>query len=263
MKIAFQGESGAFSDEAARTLFGLCDTCGYADFYGVVKAVESGQADYGMLPCENTIFGSVSTVYDLLLRNDNIAIVDETEHYIVQCLIGAFGSTIDTVERVCSHPVALAQCHEFFVRHSSIKIEPVDDTAGAIRAVVERGDRSVAAIGPRLAGQRYNGVLLAEGIQDDETNITRFFVIGCDRSSRRNLGRICIAFTLPNSAGSLSRVLSRIAECGLNLRTLIMRPAPGRPVERIFCAELDSPHERNTSRLRNAFTVTTRILGCY
>jgi prephenate dehydratase len=259
--VGFQGERGAFSDQAIRALFGSAVAPhGYRDFDALVTAVDSGEIAYGLLPCENSIYGPIARAYDLLLRNERVAIVDETTHPIVQCLIGVSGTALQSVERVLSHPVALEQCWAFLQSLDGVKVEAVDDTAGAVRAIVERGDARVAAIGPDLAAQMYGGVVLAQGVQDDRDNATRFFVISRDRTPRRDLGRICIAFSLPHEPGSLYRALGGIADRGLNLRSLVARPQKNRPFEYCFVAELDCAADPDAQSLVPG-AIDARVLG--
>jgi prephenate dehydratase len=264
MPIGFQGEPGAFSDEAARALFGeTVSTEGYASFDALVGAVRDGEADYGLLPCENTIHGSIARAYDLLYATPEVRIVDETTHRIEQTLVGSNGATLASIEVIASHPVAIEQCRAFLARHPSVRVEVHEDTAGAVRAVTERGDPRFAAIGPALAARRYGGSVIARGIQDEAENYTRFFVISRDRKPRRNLGRLCFAFIVPHEPGSLYRALGAIANRRLNLRSLVARPQPKRPFEYAFFAELDCPQAADVAELMTAISPEARVLGRY
>jgi 3-deoxy-7-phosphoheptulonate synthase len=264
MTVAFQGEAGAFSDEAAQALFGeAIATRGYASFDALVEAVAQGDVRYGLLPCENTIHGSIARAYDLLYAYENVAIVDETTHRIEQTLVGAHGATLEGIESIASHPVALEQCRAFLAERPAVRVEVHEDTAGAVRAVAERGDPRLAAIGPALAAQRYGGTVLARGIQDEHENYTRFFVISTETSPRRNLGRLVLAFVVPHEPGSLHRALGTIAERGLNLRSLVPRPQRKRPFEYAFFAELDFPQTADAGELTAAISEQTRVLGRY
>jgi prephenate dehydratase len=264
MIVAFQGEAGAFSDEAARALFGEdVVTRGYASFGALVEAVAHHDARFGLLPCENTIHGSIARAYDLLYEHESVKIVDETTHRIEQTLVGAEGATLEGIESIASHPVALEQCRSFLAERPAVRVEVHDDTAGAVRAVAERGDPRSAAIGPALAAKRYGGTILARGIQDEPDNYTRFFVIAADGVSRRRLGRLAFAFVVPHEPGSLYRALGVIAQRGLNLRSLVPRPQPKRPFEYAFFAELECPDHVDVEELMSAIAPHTRVLGRY
>lgn len=262
--IGFQGERGAFSEQAARALLGGgVEALGFVDFDALVRAVDAGEIEYGLLPCENTIYGPIARAYDLLLRYPAVAIVDETSHAIVQCLIGTPGSTLEAIERVLSHPVALEQCGAFLRARPQIRLEPVEDTAGAVRNVVERGDARSAAIGPKLAAELYGGVVLAEAVADEGENVTRFLVISRERTSRRSLGRLCVTFSLPHEPGSLYRALQGIAECNLNVRSLVARPKSGAPFEYRFIAEIECPAALDVTSIGIPGALETRVLGRY
>lgn len=262
--VGFQGERGAFSEEAAYALFAddLSVACGYDDFDALVAGVEKGEVHYGLLPCENTIYGSIARAYDLLLEHAGVAIVDETVHRIEQCLIGTEKAKVAEVEQVLSHPVALEQCRRF-LKQRGLRVVVVADTAGAVREVVAKNDARVAAIGPRFAVVQYGGSVLAESIQDETENVTRFFVISRNPGARRNLGRLCLAFVLPHRSGSLYEALGAVAGRGLNLRSLIARPRLGRPFEYVFYAELDCPAEIDAAALARTISPESRVLGRY
>jgi chorismate mutase/prephenate dehydratase len=263
-RIGFQGEPGAFSDQAARALFGeQIAASGYVDFDALVRAVDAGDVAFGLLPCENTIYGPIARAYDLLLRYPAVAIVDETSHAIVQCLIGTPRSTLDSIERVLSHPVALEQCGAFLKARPSVRVEAVEDTAGAVRCIVERDDARSAAIGPRLAAEMYGGLVLAEAIADEAENVTRFLVISRRPESRRGLGRLSVTFSLPHEPGSLHRALRGVAERNVNLRSLVARPKRGAPFEYRFVAEMDCPTNLDDASIVIPGALDVRILGRY
>ena len=263
MRIGFQGEPGAFSEEAARTYFGgEIATVGFLDFDALVGAVDRREVAYGMLPCENSIYGSIARAYDLLLAFDGVTIAAETQHAIEQCLIGPPGARMERVRTVRSHPVALEQCRRFFAANPQLRREVAEDTAGAVRDAVAHGDPAVAAIGPALAAQRYGGELLERAIQDETENLTRFFVIA-SRAHASDGERACIAFVLAHEPGSLVRALATIAQRGLNLRSLVARPRAGRPFEYVFYAELDCPRELDAAALANEISRDSRLLGRY
>lgn len=259
----FQGEPGAFSEEAAQRLLGEVDTRGYRTFEALVAAVDSGEVTHGLLPCENTIAGPIARAYDLLSEYDSLTIVDETTHRIEQCLIGTVGATIEGLDRVASHAVAIEQCRRFFARHPHVRIDVADDTAGSVRQIVENGDPHAGAIGPALAAERYGGIVLQHRVQDDADNLTRFFLISTRPVPRRALGRACIAVTLPHQPGGLYDALGVIAAHGINLRSLVARPSRKRPFEYVFYLEIDAPQDVDVPALAASVDHNARILGRY
>jgi prephenate dehydratase len=263
MIVGFQGEPGAFSEEAATGLFGAVDTRGYLNFDALLEAVDSGEIPFGLLPCENSIHGPVTRAYDLLYAHPQVRIVDETVYRIVQTLVGVPGAALAAIRRVESHPVALEQCRKFLSALPGLEVVPVADTAGAVRDVVRRNDPACAAIGPAASAQRYGGAILAGAIQDEPENYTRFFAIARDGTPRRSLGRAAFAFVLPHRPGSLHAALGVLAHGGLNLRALVARPLPGRPFEYIFYAELDSPNVGQAQAVMEAIGGESRLLGWY
>jgi prephenate dehydratase len=266
MRIGFQGEPGAFSEEAALALFGDGTECeGFRTFDDLVEAVDTRAVTAGLIPCENAIYGSIARTYDLLAQHPGIRITDETMHHIVQSLIGLPTAKIETIERIISHPVALEQCRSFLRQLRNVQVEAVDDTAGAVRMVSELYDPRIAAIGPALAAKRYGVKIINPSVHDDIENVTRFFVIERVETAkpRRNLGRACIALDLPHQAGSLYQALGTVAERSLNLRSLVARPNRARPFEYTFYLEVDCPQEAMLAELLPALSGETRLLGWY
>lgn len=244
-------------------MLGAVETRGYRDFDALLAAVSAGEVAYGLLPCENTIYGSIARSYDLLLEHRGVAIVDETSHRIVQCLIGTKDATLEGVARVRSHPVALGQCRRFLATFPSWRAEAAEDTAGAVREIAEAGDAATAAIGPALAAQKYGAKVLADAIADEPENITRFFLLARSPQPRRNLGRACVAFHLPHRAGTLHAALAGFARHGLNLRNLVVRPRRGYPFEYSFYVELETSADAPASALDDGLPPGARVLGRY
>jgi len=263
MIVGFQGEPGAFSEEAAVALFPDAQTRGYPNFDALVEAVDAGELPIGLLPCENSIHGPVTRAYDLLYAHAHMRIVDETKHRIVQTLIGVPGTHLSEIRQIESHPVALEQCRRFLASLHGIEVVPVGDTAGAVREIVRAGDRVRAAIGPAASAERYGGTILADAVQDEAENYTRLFAIARDGAPRRRLGRAVLAFVLAHQPGSLHAALGVFAGRELNLRALVARPLPGRPFEYIFYAELDCPDEAQAQRVMHEVGNETRLLGWY
>src|SRR5216684_56195 len=177
MRVAFQGEAGAFSEAAAiQLLGGDITTVPRATFEAAFTAIAEGAADALLAPVENSLAGSVVRVYDLLLESD-LGIVAEIILPIEHHLIGCPGTSLDGIRSVASHPMALAQCEKFFRAHPNLKRVPAEDTAGSVRDVISRGDKSAAGIAGRQAAVHYGGVILAESIQDNAENFTRFVLL--------------------------------------------------------------------------------------
>src|SRR5580693_8710145 len=177
MRVAFQGEPGAFSEAAAVQLLGAeITTVPRPTFDAVFRAIADGTADALLVPVENSLAGSVVRVYDLLLEN-NLTITAETILPIELHLIARSGAGLEDVHTVSSHPMALAQCERFFSAHPQFQRVPAEDTAGSVREVLARGDKTSAAIAGRRAAEHYGGVILASDIQDDPENFTRFFLL--------------------------------------------------------------------------------------
>jgi prephenate dehydratase len=232
-RIAFQGEHGAFSEEAAEAWHGgAVVTIPRRDFSDVVDAVLSGAAEYGILPAENLIHGSVLPVYDLLAAG-GLAIVDEVRHDIRLCLMGVPGAQPDDIRTALSHPVALNQCRQFFAAHPAIAPVAFFDTAGAAREVAERKDAHAAAIAPAGAARRYSLDILVDSVGDRADNQTRFFIVQRDDGKPWTAGAAgddpCRAVLMVDAAhrpGSLLRVLSPLAKRDIDLTRIESRPGP-------------------------------------
>ena len=178
IRVAFQGEPGAFSEDAIAKYFGLNGAVPVpqASFADVLSTVSDGRADYGVLPVENTIAGVVVDS-EQALSHSPVRKVGEVTLAVEQCLLAIRGAEWKDLAIVLSHPVALAQCGKFFSAHKEMKATPSSDTAAAAREVASRGDRSVAAIAGRRAAELYKLDILAVGIQDRPDNETRFVIL--------------------------------------------------------------------------------------
>src|SRR5215471_13504269 len=177
MRVAFQGEPGAFSEAAAIQLLGeSINTVPRPTFEGMFRSITDGAADAILAPVENSLAGSVVRVFDLLLES-RLAIVAETILPIEMQLIALPGASLDDIRSVASHPMALAQCERFFAAHPNWNRVPAEDTAGSVREMISSGDKSRAAIAGRRAAEHYRGLILAERIQDNPENFTRFVLL--------------------------------------------------------------------------------------
>ena len=267
-RIAFQGELGAFSEEAIRNIDPRATPIPCRDFIDVAQMVERGEVDAGMLPIENTLAGSVVGSYDALTACESLHVVAETVVEIHHCVLGVRGAALDALETVESHPVALAQCTRWLRGHASIDVRAAYDTAGAARDVAARGDARAAAIAGRHAAVRYDLEILAADIEDRSDNQTRFLMVerephAPDSGSR---ARTALLVTTPNVPGALLRVLEPLARNRINMSKLESRPAD-EPWHYRFFLELD--HAGGDPSLGAAIselgsvTESLRVLGSY
>jgi prephenate dehydratase len=176
-RVAFQGEPGAFSEEAAVKLLGeSIELIPRPTFSALFSSLREGLADYLLAPVENSIAGAVHPSVDLL-RESQLEIVDEVTISVGQNLIACPGVNFDDIQEIQSHPMALAQCSRFFTQHPHLKQIVSDDTAGSVAEILQRCDRHRAAIGSKRAAQIYGGVIVLENIQDTRDNFTRFLLL--------------------------------------------------------------------------------------
>jgi prephenate dehydratase len=176
-RVAFQGERGAFSEEAAVKLLG--DTIQLVPrqtFSALFSSLRDGVADYVLAPVENSIAGAVHPSVELLSES-HLHIIDEVTISVMQNLIACPGVNFEEIREVQSHPMALAQCSRFFKQYPQLKQIKSDDTAGSVAEILQRGDRHRAAIGSKRAAQLYGGVIIRESIQDTSDNFTRFLLL--------------------------------------------------------------------------------------
>ena len=266
MNVAYQGAPGAFSEEAAIALLGEeTPRIAVARFDDVFAAVVAGDVERGVVPIENTLAGSVHAVYDLLAQH-KVRIVRETNVHISHVLVGVRGGTLDEVRRVHSHSVALAQCEEFFRTHRAIEPVAAYNTATAIAEVIERGARDEAAIGSRRAAERYGGTILAEHVEDDPENWTRFLLLAQKDVPVTGETKTALMFTLPHRPGSLAAALAVLAAYDLDLTRIESRPLRGRPFEYAFYADVVTDDAQRLSAAVAALTLkvaTLEVFGTY
>jgi prephenate dehydratase len=275
-RVAFQGEHGAFSEAAAIQLLGEnVATIPRATFDSAFKAIDEGAADALLAPVENTLAGSVVRVYDLLLES-NLDIVAETILPIEHHVIGVPGSTLGGLRSVASHPMALAQCEQFFLKHPNVKRVPAEDTAGSVRDAIARGDKSAAGIAGRRAAVRYGGVILAEAVQDNKENFTRFVLLVPRDSLNQNellsprmeakVHKLSLALRLAHQPGALLAALRPFADHGINLLKIESRPIHGRPWEYQFFLDVQTEEPAKLHEALHEIRAATsflRILGRY
>jgi prephenate dehydratase len=247
VRVAFQGTRGAYSDEAIEAYWrGGAEPVPARDCAEVARLVVAGEVDFGLLPLENTLAGSVTAAYDALL-SDGVTIVGEVVLPIHHCLVGHPNAHPETLLAIASHPVALAQCRAFFGRHPHIEARAASDTAGAAKAVAERGDRRVAAIASRGAARRYGLAVLADGIEDREDNQTRFVAIARtgDAAAAPALAagapaRTALMVSLLDRPAALLELLRPFADQGLNVGVPVVRPT-GDPWKYWLVLEVEHP----------------------
>lgn len=270
MRVAFQGEPGAFSEGAAIQLLGeTITTVPRATFEGMFRAISEGSADAILAPVENSLAGSVVRVFDLLLES-RLAIVAETILPIEMQLIALLGASLDDIRSVASHPMALAQCERFFAAHPKWKRVPAEDTAGSVREAISAGDKSRAAIAGRRAAEHYHAVILAERIQDNAENFTRFVLLVPEKEAASWLTnearKTSLAMRLAHRPGALLASLEPFAKHGVNLLKIESRPIHGRPWEYQFFIDVEAEDAANLdhalAEVRKA-TSELRVLGRY
>jgi prephenate dehydratase len=267
LRVAFQGEPGAFSEEAAvKLLGGEIETVPRATFEAMFAAIADGAADLILAPVENSLAGSVYRCYDLLLES-KLSIIAEVILPISHNLIGPPGAAIDRVRFVQSHPVALAQCTRFFEAHPQITRVPAEDTGGSVREVVRAGDPQRAAIASRRAAEIYGGSILQSHLEDHRENYTRFVLLSPKTGVPEGANKISLVVFLLHQPGALHQALQPIAQQKINLVKIESRPIVGHPFEYVFYLDLMAqPHSPATQAaledLRRR-TREVRILGCY
>jgi prephenate dehydratase len=276
LRVAFQGEFGAFSEAAAMQLLGQnIATIPRPTFDSAFRAIDEGAADALLAPVENTLAGSVVRVYDLLLES-NLDIVAETILPIEHHVIGIPGATLEELRSVASHPMALAQCEQFFLKHPNIKRVPAEDTAGSVRDAIASGDKSAAGIAGRRAAVRYGGVILAAAIQDNKENFTRFVLLVPRDSVNQNellsprmgakVRKLSLALRLAHQPGALLAALRPFADHGINLLKIESRPIHGRPWEYQFFLDVQTAEPAKLHEALHEVKAATsffRILGRY
>jgi len=265
--VAFQGERGSFSEEAAYKLLGRrirvlpCET-----FAATFESVTRGRANFCLVPIENTLAGSVYENFDLLLAN-HLHIVGEVNLRIVHNLIAPPGTARREVRQVYSHPVALAQCSHFFAKNPRVERVPFYDTAGAVKMLTERPLGGAAAIASRIAAEVYHARILATHLEDHHENYTRFLLLSKTARVSPRASKVSIVFSTRNVPGALFKCLSVFALRDIDLTKMESRPLRGRPWEYFFY--LDFIGNVKEKRCQNALThldeVTNflRVLGCY
>jgi prephenate dehydratase len=267
---AYQGTRGANSEDASlKLLYPEARLLPCAQLEEVFNVVKDGTAQFGVVPIENTLAGSIHKCYDLLFQHD-VRIIAETVCHIEFQLIAPPGVELKQLRRALSHPVALAQCENFFRTHPEIQAVSVYDTAGAVEMVIKSGDRDSAAIATRRAAEVYGGKVILPAIQDHQENYTRFLLI-CPGSAAQNQtppadAKTTLVFRVANQPAALFKSLRPFAERGVDLSKLESRPVPGAPFEYLFYLDLVGPADDKVAdaieELRR-LSLSVRVLGTY
>jgi chorismate mutase / prephenate dehydratase len=264
--VAFQGETGAYSEEAAFQHFGNgIDVKPCENLDDVFRAVDEDRVSFGIVPVENSLEGSISRTYDLLLES-NLKVCGETELRVVHCLIANSGATVSTINRVYSHPQALGQCGAF-LRHLGKELVPTYDTAGSVKMIKEKGIGDGAAIASKRAAQIYGMKILAEEIEDNPKNFTRFFVLGKADAQPSGNDKTSIVFSVKHQPGALYELLKELADKKVNLTKIESRPTRQKPWEYNFYVDFEGHREDRPSKeaLEQIDQLATflKVLGSY
>lgn len=266
-RVLYQGQPGAYGEEAAMGYFGAdCERTNLKTWDGVFRGVKEGFCDFGVLPIENSSTGSINDVYDLLSKF-GCYIVGEQIVRVEHCLLGVAEATMQTITDVYSHEQGLMQCRAFLDQYPKWGQHELANTALAAKFVAESGDPAKAAVASRRAAELYNLQILQTRINENAQNYTRFIVVAAEPRFAPDANKVSVSFTVAHTEGSLYRALGVFARHGLNLMKLESRPVPKEHWEYRFFADF-------TGNLREPSmdavlaelideTVSLRILGNY
>jgi chorismate mutase / prephenate dehydratase len=266
-RIAFQGEPGAFSEEAAIKLLGeQIELVPRSTFETLFNSLSDNAADYILAPIENSLAGFVHGSFDRIPEN-NLQIIAEVIIPISQYLISCAGASFESIVSVESHPVALEQCRRFLEINPQLRRVVAEDTAGSVAQVVRAGDPSRAAIAGLRAVERYGGIILREHLEDSRENYTRFFLLASSPEPVADADKMSLIIELPHQPGALHAALEPFARSGIDLLKIEGRPVKGRPWEYSFYLELRGSASdlevANVLAELHRQRVETKILGSY
>jgi prephenate dehydratase len=237
-RIAFQGIAGAYSEQAIQQYFGpQVESTPCNSLEDIFLAVEDGDADFGMLPVENAVAGSVNRSYQLLMEHD-LRIHAEVILRVRHMLMAPPGTSLDELEQVRSHPQALAQCQRYLERHSLTAV-PAFDTAGAARDLAAEPEPGIAVIASALAAELYDLEIIDQDIEDYRFNYTRFFILALESPPRAPRNKTSIIFTTPHQPGALYDCMGEFAKRRINLSKIESRPRLNRPWQYIFYLDFE------------------------
>lgn len=268
MKVAFQGERGAFSEIASKYYFG--DSVKLFPSYSfneVFKKVKTNEVNFGVVPIENTLYGSIFETYDLLLKY-SLKIFGELNLQINHHLLAFNSYKINQIKKVFSHPQALGQCSEFLTKLKNAKINPAYDTAGAINFSIEKSTEPTAIIASRKAAELHNLFILKKNIQNNSENFTRFLIVGKKTFNNKIINpKTSICFELKSIPGALFKALSVFALRDIDLVKIESRPIPSRPFQYIFYVDLIG--HKNDEKIKLALkhlheiSIKIKLFGTY
>jgi prephenate dehydratase len=266
-RAAFQGEEGAFSEQAARKFFGNRTVLVPAPtFERVFELVHAKKVDAGVLPIENTLHGSILENYDLLQKFD-LTIIAEVKLRVVHHLMSNRGASLRKLRTVYSHPQALSQCGRFLSKLPSLTPLPFYDTAGAARFIKDEKLTNAAAIASDEAARVYRLKILARGIENNKKNFTRFLILARNPVRVTDRAKTSVVFSVRNVPGSLLQALKGFADLGINLHKIESRPVIGKPWEYLFYLDFggDIADGRSQTALRTLRKVAkyVKVLGSY
>ena len=268
MKIGYQGVNGAFSQMALREYYSGQETeeCSYSNFTEMFSDVEKGVLDYGLFPVENTTTGIITRTYDYF-QFYKVYAVGEIVIPISQNLIGFSGTDINDISEVYSHPEALSQCQNLFMKNPKMNPTVYDDTALAVKFVKESGDVHKAAIASELAASIYGMEILKENVNDNDANMTRFLCVGNKEEYPDDGNKISIMMVLNHVPGALYHALGVFASKNINVVKLESRPIKGKVFEYCFYLDftgnLNNPDVREVLRRLEYDCLDVRIIGAY
>jgi arogenate/prephenate dehydratase len=271
VRLAYQGEAGAYSEAAAGKFSPDATLVPCPAFDDVFQAVEAGRVTAGVLPIENSIGGTIHRNYDLLVQHE-LKIVGEVELPVIHSLVALPGTKREDLTQIYSHPQALAQCDRFLRSLTGVEVVATYDTAGSAKLIRERNLTSTAAVASERAAAVFGLDILETGIQDYADNITRFIVVTHGAAAAEVIGtrppnKTTVVFTLPNTPGSLFKALSVFALRDIDVTKVESRPIPGRPWEYLFYLDVAvGSHEFRCARALMhlaEFAPTLKTLGSY
>jgi len=268
MRVGFQGEPGAYSEAAVFEHYSevAVSAVPCESFEQVFNIVKNGDCQYGVLPIENSLAGSIHQNYDLLLQNA-LWVVGEQYLRVSHCLIAKPGTHISDIKTVMSHPQALAQCAGYIRSMPGVKVEPVYDTAGSVKIMRSQNDSTIAAIASKQAANIFGMEILAEKIEDNQANFTRFLVVAPQPVHPKANAKTSIVFTLKNEPGSLFNAMREFATRGIDLCKIESRPLVGTPWDYLFYIDFtgsteNEPVQQALENLKQ-FALMLRVLGSY
>ena len=264
--VAFQGERGAYSEEAAFHFFGpSIQVKPYESLDDVFKLVEQGEVQFGIVPIENSLEGSISRTYDLLL-DSSLKVCGETELRVVHYLIASPETRLDLIKKVYSHPQALGQC-QAFLRHLDFELIPTYDTAGSVKMIKEKEITDGAAIASTRSAEIYGMQIIAKEIEDNPNNFTRFFILAKQDSPPSGNDKTSIVFSVKHRPGALYQFLRKLSSKNINLTKIESRPTRQKPWEYNFYLDFEGHREdeiaRETLEDLESITLFVKVLGSY